>query len=430
MQVYKFGGASIQNAEAIRNVGNILKKFQGDQLLIVISAIGHTTNKLVALTNAYLKLEPTATILLEELKQDHFQVLQELFPEQHPAIFDDLNNAFVEIEWLLEEEPADTPEYIFDQIVSIGEVASSKIVAAYLNSIECLSTWVDARNYIKTDNNYKEANVDWVKTEAEVRKTLPAILNKGFVITQGFIGGTSENFTTTLGREGSDYSAAIFSACLDATSLTIWKDVPGVLNADPKWFERTEKIHELSYHDAIELTYYGATVIHPKTIKPLQNHNIPLFVKSFKNPEETGTKISSVAPPVSIPSFIFKVNQVLISIMPKDLSFIIEENLSQIFQTFHAYKVKVNTMHNSAVSFSVSADYEEEKIQKLIADLSINYHIRYNTGLELVTIRYYNEETIERVTLHKDILLELKSRHTCQLLMKNKPVMQEEFKPE
>lgn len=425
MQVYKFGGASIQNAEAIKKVGNILKNFKGDQLLIVISAIGHTTNKLAALTNAYLNLEPAVATLLEEVKQDHFHILQELFSGQHTAVFDDVNNAFVEIEWLLEEEPADTPDYIFDQIVSIGEVASSKIVAAYLNKIGCISTWVDARNYIKTDNNYKEANVDWTKTELEMKRTLPAILQKGFVITQGFIGGTSENFTTTLGREGSDYSAAIFGACLNATALTIWKDVPGVLNADPKWFERTEKISELSYHDAIELTYYGATVIHPKTIKPLQNHDIPLFVKSFKNPEEPGTKISSVAPPVSIPSFIFKVNQVLISVMPKDLSFIIEENLSHIFQIFHGYKVKVNTMHNSAVSFSISADYEEVKIKKLIAELSNNYHIKYNTGLELVTIRYYNQATIDRVTVNKDILLEIKSRHTCQLLMKNRPSLVE-----
>jgi aspartate kinase len=427
MQVYKFGGASIQNAEAIKNVGNILKNFKGDQLLIVISAIGHTTNKLAALTNAYLNLEPAVATLLEEIKQNHFHILQELFPDQHTAVFDDLNNAFVEIEWLLEEEPADAPDYIFDQIVSIGEVASSKIVAAYLNEIGCISTWVDARNYIKTDNNYKEANVDWTKTELEMKRTLPASLQKGYVITQGFIGGTSENFTTTLGREGSDYSAAIFGASLNATALTIWKDVPGVLNADPKWFEQTEKISELSYHDAIELTYYGATVIHPKTIKPLQNHGIPLFVRSFKNPEEPGTKISSVAPPVSIPSFIFKVNQVLVSVMPKDLSFIIEENLSHIFQIFHGYKVKVNTMHNSAVSFSISADYEEMKIKNLIAELSNNYHIKYNTGLELVTIRYYNQATIDRVTVDKDILLEIKSRHTCQLLMKNRPSLVEEI---
>lgn len=422
MQVYKFGGASIQNADAIRNVADILKSFKDDHLLIVVSAIGQTTNKLVALSNAYLNLDPAAHDLLEEIKQDHFTILHNLFKQQHVSIFDDVNNAFVEIEWLLEEEPADTADYIYDQIVSIGEVASSKIIAAYLNEVGCSSIWVDARNYIKTDNNYREANVDWHKTEIEMKKTLPAVLNKGFVVTQGFIGGTSENFSTTLGREGSDYSAAIFSACLAASALTIWKDVPGVLNADPKWFEKTEKIPELSYHDAIELTYYGATVIHPKTIKPLQNHNIPLYVRSFKNPQEPGTKISSAAPPVSVPSFIFKVNQVLISIMPKDLSFIIEENLSDIFQIFHGYKVKVNTMHNSAVSFSISADYEEKEIEKLIAALSDNYHIKYNTGLELVTIRYYNQATIDRVTVNKDILLEIKSRHTCQLLMKNRPI--------
>jgi len=421
MQVYKFGGASIQNADAIRNVADILKSFKDDHLLIVVSAIGQTTNKLVALSNAYLNFDPAAHNLLEEIKQDHFAILHNLFKEQHISIFNDVNNAFVEIEWLLEEEPADTADYIYDQIVSIGEVASSKIIAAYLNEVGCSSNWVDARNYIKTDNNYREANVDWHKTEVEMKKTLPAVLNKGFVVTQGFIGGTSENFSTTLGREGSDYSAAIFSACLGASALTIWKDVPGVLNADPKWFEKTEKIPELSYHDAIELTYYGATVIHPKTIKPLQNHNIPLYVRSFKNPQEPGTKISSEAPPVSVPSFIFKVNQVLISIMPKDLSFIIEENLSDIFQIFHGYKVKVNTMHNSAVSFSISADYEENEIEKLIAALSNNYHIKYNTGVELVTIRYYNQATIDRVTVNKDILLEIKSRHTCQLLMKNRP---------
>lgn len=422
MQVYKFGGASIQDAQGIRNIGNIIKNFQEEQLLVVISALGQTTNKLVALNNAYLLQEPTVHTQLEEIKADHFEILQEVFPDHNNAVFDDISNAFVEIEWLLEEEPADTPDYIYDQIVSIGEVVSSKIVSAYLMQIDCAAVWVDARNYIKTDNNYREANVDWHKTTLEMKRSLPTVLNKAVVITQGFIGGTSENFTTTLGREGSDYSAAIFSACLNATALTIWKDVPGVLNADPKWFNQTEKIPELSYHDAIELTYYGATVIHPKTIKPLQNHNIPLFVKSFKDPLASGTKISGVPTPETIPSFIFKVNQVLISIFPKDLSFIIEENLSDIFQIFHANKVKVNNMHNSAVSFSISADYEESKISSLIADLSNNYHIKYNTGLELVTIRYYNEKTIDRVTLNKEILLEIKSRHTCQILMKNRSI--------
>lgn len=420
MQVYKFGGASIQHADGIRNVGNIIKNFKDGQLLVVISAIGQTTNQLVALNNAYLLQEATVQQQLEEIKADHFNLLHELFTDPSNPIFDEVSNTFVEIEWLLEEEPADPADYIYDQIVSVGEVISSKIVSAYLNQSGCPSIWIDARNYIKTDNNYREANVDWAKTENEMKRSIPDLLDQAVVISQGFIGGTSENFTTTLGREGSDYSAAIFSACLNATALTIWKDVPGVLNADPKWFDQTEKINELSYHDAIELTYYGATVIHPKTIKPLQNNHIPLFVKSFLDPSASGTRISAEATKENIPSFIFKVNQVLISIFPKDLSFIIEENLSDIFKILHANKVKVNNMHNSAVSFSISANYEEKKIAGLIEDLSENYNIKYNTGLELVTIRYYNQQTIDRVTLNKEILLEIKSRHTCQLLMKNK----------
>lgn len=444
MQVYKFGGASIQDAGSIKNVSSIVESYTDGDLLIVISAMGQTTNKLVALVNAYLNGDNQADVnnqhdrnnghkdhltahgsahdLLEEIKADHFNLLHELFKDPRNPVFNDVNNAFVEIEWLLEEEPADTPDYIYDQIVSIGELASSKIVNAYLNEMGCNSTWVDARNYVKTDNNYREANVDWDKTEQEMMRTLPGILKKGCVVTQGFIGGTSENFTTTLGREGSDYSAAIFSACLNATALTIWKDVPGVLNADPKWFDETQKIPELSYHDAIELTYYGATVIHPKTIRPLQNRNIPLYVRSFKNTAEPGTKISEAVTPVAIPSFIFKIDQVLISIFPKNLSFIIEENLSEIFQVFHAYKVKVNTMHNSAVSFSVSADYDESKIRNLITALSNDYQVKYNTGLELVTVRYYNQKTIDRVSINKEILLEIKSRHTCQLLMKDRPM--------
>ncbi len=326
-----------------------------------------------------------------------------ILQQQHPAVYDEIANVFVEIEWLLEEEASDAPDYIYDQIVSIGEVASTKLIAAYLQSKGCNVVWADARNYIKTDNSYREAKVDWSKTDSEIQRHLVPQLQKHIVITQGFIGGTSENFTTTLGREGSDYSAAIFSACLNASALTIWKDVPGVLNADPKWFNETERIPQLSYHDAIELTYYGATVIHPKTIKPLQNKGIPLYVRSFINPAEQGTKITSLETQLPVPSFIFKVNQVLISIFPKDYSFIIEENLSNIFNLFHKHKVKINTMLNAALSFSVSVDQDELKISALIKDLSEMYKVKYNTGLELVTIRYYNQETINRVTLNKQI---------------------------
>jgi len=420
MQVYKFGGASVSNASAIKNMANIVSHFSEGKLLIVISAMGNITNELVALTESYINGNPVCHQQLDEIKAYHFDIVNELFPDNKEAIYNDVANAFVEIEWLLEEEAIDAPDYIYDQIVSIGEIVSTKIVSAYLNSIGCSALWADARNFIKTDNSYKEGQVDWEKTEQAIQKDLPPLLEKQLVVTQGFIGSTSENFTTTLGREGSDYSAAIFCSCLNGASLTIWKDVTGVYNADPKWFKETERIPNLSYHDAIELTYYGATVIHPKTLKPLQNKNIPLYVRSFNRPDEPGTDITAAPTPSPIPSFIFKINQVLISIFPKDLSFIIEENLSDIFSIFHSHKVKVNTMLNSAISFSVSVDYDEAKITALLADLSASYKVKYNTNLELVTIRYYNQETIDRVTVDKEIILEVKSRHTCQMVMKNK----------
>jgi aspartate kinase len=424
MQVFKFGGASVVNAEAVKNLVAIIQQAEKENLLIVVSAMGKITNKLELLSNAYIFGQENTHELLEEIKAYHFNILNDLFSNHDHPVFNDIANTFVEIEWLLEEDASDAPDYIYDQIVSIGEVLSTKIVAAYLNESGLPATWADARNFIKTDNTYREGKVEWDKTELEIQRNLVPLLKKSIVVTQGFIGSTSENFTTTLGREGSDYSAAIFCACLNATSLTIWKDVPGVLNADPKWFDETERIPQLSYHDAIELTYYGATVIHPKTIKPLQNKNIPLYVRSFLHPTHDGTEINGVNSELPVPSFIFKVNQVLISILPKDFSFIIEENLSDIFSLFHKHKVKVNTMLNSALSFSVSVDDEEEKINNLIQDLSILYKVKYNKGLELVTIRYYNQDTINRVTVNKDILLEVKSRHTCQIVMKDRSAVE------
>ena len=422
MQVFKFGGASVKDAEGVKNLIKIVQNYPKTNLLIVVSAMGKMTNKLEELTKAYVNGDEIMYQLFDEVKAYHFDIINALFKDQKNPIYDDIANTFVEIEWLLEEEASDSADYLYDQIVSIGELVSTKIVAAYLNLEGIFSIWKDARSYIQTDNNYQNANVIWDKTEQEIQKHLPSFLSKGIVVTQGFIGSTSENFTSTLGREGSDYSAAIFCACLNAESLTIWKDVPGVLNADPKWFDQTEKIPELSYRDAIELTYYGATVIHPKTIRPLENKGIPLFVKSFLDPETEGTIITHTNIPLPIPSFIFKVDQVLISILPKDFSFIIEENLSQIFNIFHKNKVKVNTMLNSAISFSVSVDNDDEKIKVLISDLSETFKVKYNKGLELVTIRYYNQETIDRVTLHKDILLEVKSRYTCQIVMKDRVI--------
>lgn len=420
MLVFKFGGASVKDAEGVINLAQIVKRYPKEKLLIVVSAMGKMTNKLEALTRAYLHGEEEETQqLFEEVKAYHFGILEKLFPDHGNPVYNDIANSFVEIDWLIEEEATDAPDYIYDQIVSIGEIVSTKIVAAYLNFAGNPTKWLDARNFIQTDNNYREGNVNWEKTEQEIQHNLAPVLEHQIGVTQGFIGGTSENFTTTLGREGSDYSAAIFASCLNAQSLTIWKDVPGVLNADPKWFDETERIPQLSYHDAIELAYYGATVIHPKTIKPIQNKNIPLYVRSFLHPEAEGTDISASENQLPVPSFIFKVKQVLISIFPKDFSFIIEENLSDIFSLFHKHKVKINTMLNSAISFSVSIDEDPEKLQKLIEELSVHYKVKYNTGLELVTIRYYNQQTIDRVTVNKNILLEVKSRHTCQIVMKD-----------
>jgi aspartate kinase len=420
MQVYKFGGASVKDADGVRNLANIMLKQPGSDLLVVISAMGKITNRLEDLYRAYLYGQEDTQQIFDEIKQFHFDIIHELFNADSHAVYDDVANTFVEIDWLLEEAPDDAPDYIYDQIVFIGEIVSTKIVAACLKELGCNAQWADARNYIHTDNTYREGKVNWEKTEFEIQKNLVPILEKYIVVTQGFIGSTSENFTTTLGRDGSDYSAAIFASCLGATALTIWKDVPGVLNADPKWFDETERIPQLSYHDAIELAYYGATIIHPKTIKPLQNKNIPLYVRSFLQPDAPGTDIANTNNHLPVPSFIFKVNQALISIFPKDFSFIIEENLSDIFSLFHKHKVKINTMLNSAISFSVSFDHDPAKLQALIADLSIHYKIKYNTGLELVTIRYYNQQTIDRVTTNKTIILEVKSRHTCQIVMKDK----------
>lgn len=419
MDIFKFGGASVKDAEGVKNLANIVRDYKKGELLIVVSAMGKITNRLEDLATSYLGQHEDTHEIFEEIKQFHFNIIDQLFNGTNQPIYDNVANTFVEIDWLLEDEPDNDPDYIYDQIVSIGELVSTKIVAAWLNASGNKAQWTDARNYIQTDNTYREGKVDWQRTNQIIQRDLVPVLADNIVVTQGFIGGTSENYTTTLGREGSDYSAAIFASCLNAAALTIWKDVPGVLNADPKWFDKTEKIDQLSYHDAIELTYYGATVIHPKTIKPLQNKGIPLFVRSFIQPEGSGTAITKENNPLPVPSFIFKVNQALISIFPKDYSFIIEENLSNIFDLFHKHKIKINTMLNSAISFSVSVDDHPTQIAKLIDDLSHEFTIKYNKGLELVTIRYYNQNTIDRVTVDKDILLEVKSRHTCQMVVKN-----------
>lgn len=418
MQIYKFGGASIKDAEGIKNIARIIEEKKSDRLVVVLSAIQNTTDELENVLDAYFNTKEDLMHLLEKIKLRHEEIMYDLFPNTNHPIFDEVANCFVEVDWIIEEEPQDEYDYLYDQIVSIGELVSSKIVSAYLKDQGLASKWVDARDYILTDNNFRDAEVDWVETEKNIQRELPEILQSHIIVTQGFIGSTSENFTTTLGREGSDYTAAIFASCLNSESATIWKDVPGVLNADPKWFSETELIPELSYLDAIELTYYGATVIHPKTIKPLENKGIPLYVRSFINPTETGTIIRKTKESLPIPSFIFKVNQGLISVLPKDFSFIVEDNLSHIFSLFHKYRIKINMMHNSAVNFSVSADYREESLLPLIQELQERFNVSLIKGLELVTIRYYNQETIDRVLTDKEIILEVKDSYTCQMLIK------------
>ncbi len=419
MQVFKFGGASVKDAEAVKNVAEVLKQFPNEKLCIVISAMGKTTNHLERLAKAYFYKVENAETILEEIKQAHFSICNQLFPNSKHSIYTDLENTFVELHWAIEDEPTQGFDFEYDQIVSIGEVLSTKIVSAYLNENGIANTWLDARGIIQTDNTYREGKVDFELTESMVKSQLEPVLNKqGIVITQGFIGGTSENFTTTLGREGSDYTASILAYCLNAKNVTIWKDVPGVLNADPKYFKNTKKIDELTYQDAIELTYYGASVIHPKTIKPLQNKQIPLYVKSFLNPKAEGTVIKESDKRLNIPSYIFKLNQLLISIQPKDFSFIAEDNLSDIFELFAKHSVKINIMQLSAISFSICCDDDEQKVNALITDLQQSFKVLYNTGVELMTIRYHTQETIDTLTQNKTILLEQRSRFTLQMVMK------------
>lgn len=420
MQVFKFGGASVKDAASVKNVAEVLKKHAKQETIVVVSAMGKTTNLLEELVNAYLNKTGKAEDVLQKVRAYHLEILQGLFSDRSHPVYTEIENTLVELNWIIEDEPTAGYNQEYDQIVSMGEIISTKIVSAYLNEIGINNKWMDARGVIQTDNTYREGKVNYELSEVLVKsQLLPLFQSTKIVVTQGFIGGTSENFTTTLGREGSDYTAALLAYFTDAESVTIWKDVEGVLNADPKYFKNTKKIDELSYYDAIELTYYGATVIHPKTIKPLQNKNIPLYVKSFLQPEKSGTVIHDGGKRLPIPGYIFKVDQVLISIQPKDFSFIGEENLSGIFDLFAKYGVKIHVMQNSAINFTVCTDNDTQKTTPLIEELQKQFKVLYNTGVELLTIRNYDQATINKLTENKTVLLELKSRNTAQLVMIN-----------
>lgn len=418
MRVFKFGGASVRDAKSVQNVHSIIERFNTEPLIIVVSAMGKTTNKFENLVNAHFAKEPTEAIL-EDLRNCHGEIAKELFGDKVQPVIEDINNTLVEVEWALEDPDGLDYHFQYDQIVSIGEMLSTKIISAYLKFKGLENMWVDARDLIRTDNNYQDAKVDWDETKALTTSTINAALKKANVIvTQGFIGGTSENFTTTLGREGSDFTAAILAYCTGAKDVTIWKDVPGVLNADPKYYDNTVLIPEMSFFDAMELAYFGTSVIHPKTIKPLQNANIPLYVKSFVDPKSEGTTISNTSDLRIAPSFIVKTNQVLVSLTPKDYSFVTEAHFTGIYTVLSDIRMKANCAQNSAVNFSFSTNNDGAKLQQLQERLSEEYFVGLVEDAELVTVRYYDEETIRRTTEGKKVLLDHRTATSAQLVVK------------
>lgn len=418
IKVFKFGGFAVSDAESIKNLAKIISLYTNDQILIIVSAMGKTTDALEKLCKAYVEASADAHEILKSIKQFHEHIMLELFENENHPIFDEIANTFVEIEWMLEDEPHPDYDFNYDQLVSIGEFLSSRIVAAYLNKSSISTKWMDARDFIHTDNTYREGVIDMDKTRLSM-VVLNDILKTQLVITQGFIGGTSENFSTTLGREGSDYSAAIFASCLLAESLTVWKDVPGIMNADPRLFPNARKYDELPYSEALEMAYYGATVIHPKTIKPLQNANIPLYVKPFLSPEQEGTRIDSLAKlNTDIAAIIVKENQMLLSISTKDFSFIDEPILIYLLQCISQANIKLNMMQRSALSLSICFNQDEGKFNKLFNILKEKFNCKYNQELSLLTVRHFKKENLDAICTGKTIIMEQFSRNTAQIILK------------
>jgi aspartate kinase len=420
VEVYKFGGASVKDAQAIRNVGDILRKPTPRPLAVVISAMGKTTNGLEEIIRAHYAQPDLLPELVNQLKKYHEEVAIALLGEQADALMTDLHDLWVELNWILEEEPHPTYNYHYDQIIVFGELASTKIVSAYLTRENIRHQWLDARNIIKTDAEYREARILWDLTQAAVDGELRKALDEyGMVITQGFIGSTVYNESTTLGREGSDYTAAILAYALDAVSVTIWKDVPGIMTGDPKRFATVQRMDEISYQEAIEMTYYGAKVIHPKTIKPLQNKGIPLFVRPFDHPETYGTKIGVVDNKDLPPIIVAEPNQVLIRISTKDFSFVAEENLKEIFTRVADLRIKVNSMRNTAISFMICITNDPAKVGQLVRALQDKYEIVLHEHIELITVRHADDATLAMLKDGKEILFEEIYGKTHQFIIKN-----------
>lgn len=415
MKVFKFGGASVSSAEAVKNSVNILNMYP-EQKVLVISAMGKTTNALEVVVKHYFNQSTEVFQAFQEVKNYHYKIIAELWGKA--TELPEIEKLFALIETRINGEPSMNFDYEYDQIVAYGELLSTQIISLYFNKIGLKNRWIDARNCLKTDDQYRESNLNWDLSARLARRTF-TFEDENLYITQGFIGGTLTNQTTTFGREGSDYTAAILANLLDAEDVSIWKNVPGIMNADPDFFDETQKLDELSYKEAIELSFSGAKVIHPKTIKPLQNKNIPLLVKSFIEPEKPGTIIHSLEHSLElIPVIIVKKNMALITLTPNDFSFISIDNVSDIFRLFAKSRLKVGLIQQSAIDLSLAFDEPEPGIDELIRQLQQKFEVKYNTGLDLITIRYYTPESVDQITDGRKVYIEQKSRRTARLLLK------------
>src|SRR5688572_2075118 len=419
MQVFKFGGASVNSVERVKNVGDILKQYSNEKILVVISAMGKTTNALEKVTDAfYTGKKEEALQLFQQVKQQHLNTAKYLLISNAVACEEQLNNFFTEVEWLLHDKPVRDYDYYYDQVVCIGELLSTSIVSHYLNEIGINNKWIDVRDIFRTDDNFRDAAIDWRFTEERINSQIAKLFNGyDIVLTQGFIGATDENESTTLGREGSDYTAAVFANLLNAKNQTIWKDVPSVMSADPKQFPDATEIHELNYNEVIEMAYYGAQVIHPKTIKPLQNKNIPLYVKCFLDPSLSGTVIHSKSLKGLPPIIVLKENQVMIELSSRDFSFVEEKPIADLFHLFEKLKIKPNLTQNAAISMICVLDDRKDKIEKLALAASEFFDINVTKGLTLLTIRHYTRDIYDKLTVGRKMLLQQRTNETVQALL-------------
>ena len=419
MKVFKFGGASVNNVERISKLGSILKEFTSEKILVVISAMGKTTNALEKVANAFYEGKKQEALQLFDLvKQQHLTMAKQLLVTHYLECEQRLKDFFTEAEWLLYDKPQREYDYYYDQVVCTGELLSTTIISCYLNETGVANKWLDVRDVIRTDDNFRDANIDWEFTSSIVSNSvMPLLSEHNIVLTQGFIGSTDENESTTLGREGSDYTAAVFANMLDAESQTIWKDVSAVMNSDPKQFPETQPISELNYNEVIEMAYYGAQVIHPKTIKPLQNKNIPLYVKCFLDPTLPGTVIHNKTIHHLPPIIVLKENQAMIEMSSKDFSFVGEHHVAKLYELLGKIKIKPNLTQNTAISFIAVLDDRIEKIEKLAFEVSEIFDVQVLKNLTLLTIRHYNREIFEKLTQGKTILLRQQTTDTIQMLM-------------